>query len=192
MSRRKIKLDEGSLILAIQEKKELGAQVLYDMYSSSLHKAILRIVQETVLAEDILQETFIRIWTNFEKYDPVKGRLYTWIVNVARRMAIDSLRTKSYRQQGLIVDIEEHSSEFAVQDVIDRSMDYRYALSLLHKLVPREQNVLELIYLKGYKHTEVAEALGMPLGSVKTCCRSGVNKLRSIYIKDIQQLASAS
>ena len=80
----KITLSEPELVHAILEKDKNGAEALYDMYSSSLYGVIFRIVQHQEIAEDLLQDTFIRIWNSFSSYDAAKGRLFTWMVNVAR------------------------------------------------------------------------------------------------------------
>ena len=85
----KITLSENELVHAILTKDRNGAEALYDMYSSSLYGVIFRIVQHEEIAEDLLQDTFIRIWNSFSSYDASKGRLFTWMVNVARNIAID-------------------------------------------------------------------------------------------------------
>ena len=93
----KITLSEPELVHAILEKDKNGAEALYDMYSSSLYGVIFRIVQHQEIAEDLLQDTFIRIWNSFSSYDSSKGRLFTWMVNVARNIAIDKIRSKEFR-----------------------------------------------------------------------------------------------
>ena len=90
----KITLSENELVHAILTKDRNGAEALYDMYSSSLYGVIFRIVQHEEIAEDLLQDTFIRIWNSFSSYDASKGRLFTWMVNVARNIAIDKTRSK--------------------------------------------------------------------------------------------------
>lgn len=192
MGKRKIKFSEDMLIRALSEKNEIGARALYDMYSASLFGVISGIVTETALAEDILQEAFIKIWNNFGQYQPERGRLFTWMVNLARNLAIDTVRGKAYRQTALHVDLQEAGTELAATETAYSPLEYRMTQAAVGLLQPRQRQVLELIYFKGYKHVEVAEALQMPLGSVKTCCRAGILQLRAFYAGDIRQLHLAS
>ena len=85
----KISLSEEELVIAIRNKENVGAEALYEMYSSSLYGVIYRIIQHEEIAEDLLQDTFIRIWNSFSSYDSTKGRLFTWMVNIARNISID-------------------------------------------------------------------------------------------------------
>ena len=104
----KTTLSEPELVQAILEKDKNGAEALYDMYSSSLYGVIFRIVQHQEIAEDLLQDTFIRIWNSFSSYDAAKGRLFTWMVNVARNIAIDKTRSKEFRNSAKTEDIENN------------------------------------------------------------------------------------
>ncbi len=192
MARRKLKLSEELLIRAIQEKTELGAKALYDMYAGSLLGVISRIVPDPGIAEDILQELFLKIWNSFDKYDALKGRLFTWMVNLARNLAIDALRKKDYRQQALQVDLAEYGNELVQASPQFDPTDFKLVRSAVVNLPDKERQVLELIYFKGFKHTEVAEALQMPHGTVKTRCRAAINSLRTYYLADRQVMALVS
>ncbi|WP_121810221.1 RNA polymerase sigma factor [Mucilaginibacter kameinonensis] len=192
MARREIKLSEELLIRAIQEKTDLGAKALYDMYAGSLLGVISRIVPESSLAEDILQELFLKIWNSFDKYDALKGRLFTWMVNLARNLAIDALRKKDYRQQALHVNLAEYGNELVQASPQFDPTDFKLVRSAVVNLPDKERQVLELIYFKGFKHTEVAEALQMPLGTVKTLCRAAINKLREYYLSDRRIVACSA
>src|SRR5687768_13913477 len=95
--KRKTVLSENELIRALRNKERIGAEALYDMYSSSLYGIIYRIIQHEEISEDLLQETFIKIWNSFGSFDPEKGRLFTWMVNLARNLSIDKIRSKDFR-----------------------------------------------------------------------------------------------
>lgn len=178
MNQRKLKLAEPILIQALQEKTDLGARALYEIYGSNLLGMINRIVPDLHQAEDILQEALVRIWCSFERYDATKGRLFTWLLNIARHMAIDAVRSKRYREHALTDELEISGAEIAFTERTEEKLDSYFLRSGLAGLKPKERQVLELIYFKGYKHTEAAVALAMPLGSIKTCCRSGIASLR--------------
>ena len=178
------------LIRLIREKHPDGAAALYDMYGASLYGVIFRIITDVMLSEDVLQETFIRVWQSFALYDPAKGRLFTWMVNIARRQAIDLLRSKNYKKDlktGELMGCDELLiAPVNYYDRADRAQ-VRQAVTLL---ADPERVVLELIYFRGYTHTEAAEALKMPLGTVKTCWLRAIKKLRGYYVADTLSMAS--
>ena len=84
---------------ALKNREKIAVEALYDMYSSSLYGVISRIITDTATAEDVLQETFVKIWHSFSSYSTEKGRLFTWMVNIARNLAIDKIRSKDYKNQ---------------------------------------------------------------------------------------------
>lgn len=179
MSRRtKISLSEEELIQALRNHEKIGAEALYDMYSASLYGVILRIVTEETAAEDVLQETFVKIWHSFSSYSTEKGRLFTWMVNIARNLAIDKVRSKDFRNQSKNQDIENNVTFIDEQ----RNTVYKPELmgikDLVETLKPEQRSILELVYFKGYTHVEAADELGLPLGTIKTRLRMGIQQLR--------------
>jgi RNA polymerase sigma factor (sigma-70 family) len=87
------------LFFALRNREKIAVEALYDMYSASLFGVISRIVTDTAVAEDVLQETFVKIWHSFSGYSSEKGRLFTWMVNIARNLAIDKVRSKDFKNQ---------------------------------------------------------------------------------------------
>ena len=104
----KISLSEDELVQSIRNKDKIGSEALYDMYSASLYGVIFRIVQHDEIAEDLLQDTFVKIWNSFSSYDATKGRLFTWMINIARNIAIDKTRSKDFRNSSKTEDIENN------------------------------------------------------------------------------------
>src|SRR6478609_8576061 len=92
----KIQIEEAALIKLLRSGNSKGLTLLYDNYSAALFGIIIRIVKENAVAEDVLQESFLKIWKNFSKYDETKGRLFTWIVNISRNTAIDKIRSSEF------------------------------------------------------------------------------------------------
>ncbi len=90
---------EQELITALKARDDQAFSYLYDHYSGSLYSIILQIVKSPETASDVLQEVFINIWRKIESYDPLKGRLFTWMLNISRNASIDMLRSKSYSEQ---------------------------------------------------------------------------------------------
>lgn len=156
-------------------------EALYDMYSASLFGVISRIVVETEIAEDILQETFVKIWHSFSSYSADKGRLFTWMVNIARNLAIDKVRSKDYKNQNKNQDIDNNVTTIDEQ----RNSVYKPELlgvrELVETLKPEQKSILDLVYFKGYTHVEAADELGVPLGTIKTRLRMAVQQLRKHF-----------
>lgn len=178
---RKISLSEEELVLALRNREKIAMEALYDMYSASLFGVILRIVVEETLAEDILQETFVKIWNSFGSYSTEKGRLFTWMVNIARNLSIDKVRSKDFRNQNKNQEIEN------TVNLIDEQKNTTYKPELLgikdlvQTLRPEQKSILDLVYFKGYTHVEVADELGIPLGTVKTRLRMAIQELRKHF-----------
>ncbi|MES2733160.1 MAG: sigma-70 family RNA polymerase sigma factor [Bacteroidota bacterium] len=180
MSKSDSNITETELILALKARDEKALSILYDRYSAALYGIVFKIVKEKELAEDVMQEAFVKMWNNFRDYDDTKGRLFTWILNVARNLAIDKTRSKSFKNSFLEVSSDErevfHSKEMSTQQP-----EYIGMKDLLIHLREEEKLLVELIYFQGYTRTEVADELGIPLGTVKTRIRSAIIKLRKFF-----------
>lgn len=151
------------------------------MYSSSLYGIIYRVVQHQELAEDILQETFIKIWHSFTSFDPEKGRLFTWMVNIARNLSIDKIRSKDFRNNSKNQDLENTVNSIDEQRNTAINPEILGVKDLVDKLKPDQKTILDLIYFRGYTHVEAADELGIPLGTVKTRLRMGIITLRKYF-----------
>jgi RNA polymerase sigma-70 factor, ECF subfamily len=99
------KYTEDELVMLLKGKNEQAFAYLYDNYSAAINGVIYRMVDNVELAEDVLQETFVKIWNNLSNYDPLKGRLFTWMINIAKNLAIDTLRSKGFKKQQKISQI---------------------------------------------------------------------------------------
>jgi RNA polymerase sigma factor (sigma-70 family) len=179
--KQKISLSEDELVLALRNREKVAIEALYDMYSSSLYGVISRIISDTATAEDVLQETFVKIWHSFSGYNAEKGRLFTWMVNIARNLSIDKLRSKDFKNQNKNQDIENNVAFIDEQ----RNTAYKPELlgikELVETLKPEQKSILELVYFKGYTHVEAADELGVPLGTIKTRLRMAILQLRKYF-----------
>lgn len=178
---KKLFLEEAELVDALKSRKKIGADALYDMYSGSLMGIVSRVISDREIAEDVLQEAFVKIWNSIEQYDTSKGRLFTWMVNVTRNLAIDKVRSKDFRNHSKNQDLENHVN--AIDET--RNSTYKPELlgvkNLIQKLRPEQQVIVDMIYFQGYTHVEVAEELAIPLGTVKTRLRMGIIELRRYF-----------
>lgn len=153
--------------------------VLYDMYSPTLFGIVLQIVKIEETAEDILQEAFIKIWNSFDKYDTSKGRLFTWMINICRNQAIDTIRSKQHRVGNMTQDITANErSSFSADEVKPEHIGVR---EMVDNLSPEQKMVIDLMYFKGLTQSEIAEEFNIPLGTVKTRARSAVKVLSRFF-----------
>lgn len=172
------KYSEDNLIDGILKKDSGAFNYLYDNYGGALLKSISYTIAEKNTAEDILQNVFIKIYTKISLYDASKGRLFTWMVNIARNETCDVLRQKSHRMRektqeyGSLPDVEQVNPYQRIDAVDIKKM--------LFTLPPDLRNVIELNFFYGYTHQEIAELLSMPLGTVKTKIRKAYSLLRAM------------
>ncbi|WP_259068859.1 RNA polymerase sigma factor [Mucilaginibacter sp. X4EP1] len=182
MSRKqKISLSEEELVLALRNREKIAIEALYDMYSSSLYGVISRIIIDTPTSEDVLQETFVKIWHSFSSYSTEKGRLFTWMINIARNLAIDKLRSKDFKNQNKNQELENNVTSIDEQINTIYKPELLGIKDLVETLKPEQKSILDLVYFKGYTHVEAAEELGIPLGTIKTRLRMAIQQLRKHF-----------
>ncbi len=177
----KISFTEEELVSALKRKDTIAMQFLYNNYAASLLGVIARVVQHTEVAEDILQETFVKIWNAGQSYDQTKGRLFTWMMNIARNLAIDKLRSKEFKNTNKNQDIENNVNFVEEQKKVIFNPEVLGLKDMVSNLKPEFKNVLEMVYFKGYTHVEAAEELNLPLGTVKTRVRMAIIELRKKF-----------
>jgi RNA polymerase sigma factor (sigma-70 family) len=175
-----IKYGEEELVMLIKARNTAAFSYLYDNYAGALNGVITNLVSDQVLAEDILQESFLKIWNNFEQYNPAKGRLFTWMLNLTRNLTIDTLRSKGYKKQQKISADENSVSMYADNSYGKESFDALGVKNHLGTLKQDQRVVLELAYFNGCTQDEISEMLGIPLGTVKTRVRTALLELRKI------------
>jgi RNA polymerase sigma factor (sigma-70 family) len=153
---------------------------LYDHYSGALYSVVLRIVRSEDIAQEVLQDVFLKIWDKMSSYDSSKGRLFTWMLNIARNQAIDRTRSREMSQGRKTDDILNLVSKIDRQKSSETTIDAIGLKEVLTRLPEEQRFVIDHLYLKGYTQSEVAEEFGIPLGTVKTRTRMGMQELRTI------------
>lgn len=171
---------EDELVALLKSGAVNAMTILYDNYSAALYGIIARIVDSEEAAEDVLQEAFVKIWKNMDKYDRTKGRLFTWLVNIARNCAIDSLRVKDYNIKSQIQSIDNSVRTVNRQHKIYPKTDHIGLKEIVDKLKPEYKILIDKLYFEGYTQEEAAKELNIPLGTVKTRIRAAMNLLREI------------
>lgn len=169
----------------------LGA--LYDRYSASVYSLALRVLNDRQLAEELVQETFLRVWRQASSFDTMRGALSAWIIGIARNLAIDELRRRSVRPQAAGGDADEtlaqlESSDDDPSDQVYTRLRHEAVIGALEQLPEAQRAVLELAYFSGLSQSEIAERLGDPLGTVKTRMRLGLQKLKSLLGPNVAEV----
>lgn len=160
----------------LRQRDQHAFGYLYDHYAGALMGVVQQIVLQEVQQQDVLQEVFVHIWRRIETYDAGKGRLFTWMLHIARNAAIDRVRSKDHRHALLHQPLPAQESLVAGQAPL---ADYGLK-RLLQKLSDEHQQLIHLSYYQGYTHEQIAKALDMPLGTVKTRLRAALLQLRNL------------
>jgi RNA polymerase sigma-70 factor (ECF subfamily) len=178
-----------ALLRRIIARDERAVAELYDRHSRLVFSVIRRIVGSQSDAEDVLQETFVRVWSRADTYDAALGSPVTWLTRIARNRAVDRIRTRQTRADvdAPLPDTRESGEiRMAVAAVSDRpdvrTEEMAVATTLRGAVaqLPETQRVLiEAAYFEGYTHQELATRFGVPLGTIKTRIRTGLTALRS-------------
>jgi RNA polymerase sigma factor (sigma-70 family) len=169
---------EEELVEKLKRHDEQAYSYFYDRYARAIFGIVYQVVPQQEIAEDILQEVFVRIWQNMESYDTTKGRLFTWVLNIARNLAIDHTRSKDFNKQEKTVSLSENVYH---DEKGEGSIRNDAGLKKIVESLPEgNRKLLELSYFLGYTHEEIAQVLNIPLGTVKTRLRATIMELRKI------------
>ncbi len=166
------------LLNLVRARNQSGFEILYGNYSDALYGIILKIVANATTAEDLLQDTFVKIWKNIDSYDEAKGTFFTWMLNVARFTAIDHLRTKYHRNQQNTYSEDILGYDTSINKVIP-DIEKIGLRKTVDGMEVRYREVIEIIYFYGYTYEETARILNIPVGTVKTRARKALLLLRN-------------
>jgi RNA polymerase sigma-70 factor, ECF subfamily len=177
---------ELDLIRRMNMGDESALLELHSQYVNLVYSVAYRILGDPMAAEEVTQDTFMRLWKKGETYDKDKGRFTTWLLTVTRRLAIDALRQRRRREpQSGMLFMDEEPTLWENLLTSDGSTDLRRTLrSVLNELPSEQRDLIELVYFYGMSHTDIAETLTLPLGTVKTRIRLGMQKLRAAWSSD--------
>ncbi len=175
--------EDINYITELQGGNKSALYELYNKYSAALYGVILRMCRKEDLAQEILQDTFLKIWKQIHTYDSNKGRFYTWAYRIARNTTLNTLR----KEKDLIQkeDLSVYT-DIKVEEEEDR--DYSQINGMLQKLEPHHQLAIDLVYFKGMTHREAHEVMGVPLGTFKSYVQQALRQLRTAYGKEILML----
>lgn len=169
---------EQELVALLQQRNEKAFGYLYDNYSGALYGIVNSIVIDKEIANDVLQNVFVNIWRKIESYDATKGRLFTWMLNIARNAAIDEVRSKGFRDSQKNQSLNENVDVPGA--VIGPAINDVGLKKVLTKLKGELRVLIDMSYFQGFTHEEISRALNIPLGTVKTRIRSALIQLRTM------------
>ncbi|MCD0489802.1 sigma-70 family RNA polymerase sigma factor [Pedobacter sp. MC2016-14] len=172
---------EAELVKALRAGDRKAYALLYKNYSAALFGIISRIVKSVEAAEDVQQETFVKIFKCIKEYDPEKGRLFTWMAKIARNKSIDNLRSKTESNTIKNDVLEDVISSVNQLHRIHFNIETIGIKQLTQQLPAHQKEIIDLIYFGGFTHTEAAEALNIPLGTIKTHLRNAIITLRKSF-----------
>jgi RNA polymerase sigma-70 factor (ECF subfamily) len=173
------------LMMQIVKRDASALSMLYDRYSALVHTMVLKMVKATDEAEDLVQEVFMQVWNKAAMFAATKGSVYTWVVTIARRRAIDRLRSSQSVNKG--VSLDDGEVTFELPDAAYASNPFHATITSEYEelmksglaLLTRDQRtIIELSYYEGYTQQQISKKLKIPLGTVKTRMRQGLMRLR--------------
>jgi RNA polymerase sigma-70 factor (ECF subfamily) len=172
--------EESALIARLQRRDPQALAELYDRYGRTAYSLILRVVRDKASAEDLVQETFLRVWNRVHSVDSAKGAVGPWLLAIARNVAIDYLRSSAGRERNAVeLDEAGHAPLFGEMEAeILISDQARRARAAMDKLAPNYRTVMELAYFEGLSQSEMSARMGQPLGTIKTWVRAALQCLR--------------
>jgi RNA polymerase sigma-70 factor, ECF subfamily len=172
------KIEIQNLVKRLKNRDETAMSELYDRYASTFYGLSAKIVGSDEVAQDVVQDSFVKIWRKIESYDDKKGSFFTWMLNITRNTSIDFLRKIKNENASSIQDVEN----YVHMPTDGISIDTIGLSSLVDNLNEDQRILVEYIYFKGFTQQEVSDELGIPLGTVKTRIRSAVTELKKWFV----------
>jgi len=173
-------LDDASVIRAMQAGERNAVAVLYDRYGSAAYGLALRITSDATMAEDAVQDAFVSMWQQAERFDPDRGQVRSWLLTIVHHKAIDAARRRTRRaERALTVESEQFVASYGnPAEQAERSMEASAVREAIAHIPEEQRRTIEMAYFMGLTHVEIAEEMGVPTGTVKSRLRIGLEKMR--------------
>lgn len=169
---------EEKIIHLLKKGDSYALNLLYEYYSDSLYGVIIKVTKNEEIAEDALQETFIKVWKNANRYDPDKAKLFTWLFRIARNTAIDKLRSFNNRFKK---EVQIDNTNVYILPTADFNQEVLDLKDHVGRLDERYQQVLRALYFEGMTQQEASDELDIPLGTIKSRLKIGLRELKKVY-----------
>lgn len=164
---------------------------LYDKYGGALYGVIKRIITDENIANDVMQDAFVKIWKYQHQFDATKSSLFTWMMHITRNTAINMVKSKAYRNHTK-TDMLAEPKDYCPLQVCNTNIDAIDLNQKLDTLDPKYKVIVELIYLYGYSQSDVSQKLNIPIGTVKSRIRIAIRELRKFYIDNTVKVSKVS
>ncbi|MDT0555097.1 RNA polymerase sigma factor [Patiriisocius hiemis] len=171
-----------ALIVEMQNGNEIAFSKLYSMYSEAIYGVIYSVVLDAEVAQEILQDVFIKIWDKSSSYNIKRGRFFTWILNIARNAAIDETRSKRFKNSRKNLSTTNFVDILSSSDNLNNKVNAIGIKKFINALKPTCIKIIELLYFKGFTQADASKELEIPLGTLKTRNRNCMNELRTIVL----------
>lgn len=170
-------MTDEQIIQQIRQGEQSALAALYDRYGTAVYSLAYRVLQNAQLAEEATQDTFMKVWHGHAHWDAQKGRFMSWLLTIARNTSIDLLRVEQRRFAVSLDHVAEPKAD--MPDMQDKAL----LRDLMHQLPDEQAHLINLAFFRGMTHSELAEKLDLPLGTVKTRVRLGLQKLKALWIE---------
>lgn len=176
--------EDAVLMQMVRQRNQQALSLLYDRYVAQVYGLVYRILNNGSMAEEVTQDTFMKVWKQPDRWDDAKGRFSSWLLTIARNTAIDHLRRERRQvspETASLDVVAEPPSPFGLPHD-SRRLDANTIRGLLDELPFEQAHAIELAFFQGMTHRELAEHLDLPLGTVKTRVRLGLQKLKALWL----------
>lgn len=169
---------ENHIVELLRERNEKAISLLYDHYGDTLFGVAYKVVKDDELAQDVLQESFVKIWKKSDTYDSSKAKLFTWLFRITRNTAIDKLRSVNTKTEREIQMDVSDVYNLGIDSIKPEFLDVR---ENLEKIEEKYQIVLDALFFQGMTQQEASDELDIPLGTIKSRLKIGLRELKKIY-----------
>lgn len=169
---------EQNIVRLLEKGDKTALNLLYANYADSLYGVILKVTNNEELAQDALQETFVKVWKNAKKYDSKKAKLFTWLYRIAKNTAIDKLRSFNNRFEK---EVQIDKSNVYILPTSNLNQDVLDLREHVARLDDKYQIVLRALFFEGMTQQEASEELDIPLGTIKSRLKIGLRELKKVY-----------
>lgn len=168
-----------NLIDQLKEQKQDAFAKIYDLYSGAIYGVILKICRSEVLAQEVLQDTFLTVWNKSQSYDEAKASFYTWVYRIARNKSLNAIRNSDQK-----VIQNENSGVYTTEEEVHDDDQLIKIKGSLNDLKPHHKKAIELVFFRGYTHREAYQEMDVPLGTFKSYIRQALKQLKENYVKE--------
>lgn len=169
---------EQQIVQLLEKSDKRAISLLYENYSDSLYGVILKVTLNEEIAQDALQETFVKVWKNAKKYDSKKAKLFTWLYRIAKNTAIDKLRSFNKRFEK---EVQIDKSDVYILPTANLNQDVLDLKEHVARLDKKYQIVLKALFFEGMTQQEASDELDIPLGTIKSRLKIGLRELKKVY-----------